>query len=67
MKKLTLFLLVVLTLSISCATMQKDAKKVACQQACEEAYEKCKKDAKGSKVKLAACEVTKDKCLKDCE
>ena len=50
----------------SCKSMGLDPKKAACKEACKTALSECKKKAKRSKVKIAACEVANDKCIKEC-
>lgn len=42
-------------------------KKVACEKACKEALQKCKKETKKDEVKRAACKVAYKECLADCE
>lgn len=41
-------------------------KRMACDKSCNEAFEKCTKEAKDSEAKKAACKVAKDQCLKKC-
>jgi len=42
-------------------------KKEACKKACKETLTKCKDDARGDKIKIAACQVSYDKCVKECK
>ncbi len=66
MKRIIISMLSVTAILVlfSCASM--NPKVAACKQACKSALDKCKEDAKGDAVKIAACTVSYDKCKSEC-
>jgi len=44
----------------------KSPKRIACEQGCQEGFEKCKKSAGTSEAKIAACKAANAACLDKC-
>ncbi len=68
MKKITIILAAIaLATSMALTVSAFSPKKMACEKACKEALQKCKKETKDDEVKRAACKVAYEECLNDCE
>jgi len=52
--------------SISPGIATKSPKRIACEQGCQEALEKCKKKAGTSQAKISACEAAAAACMNKC-
>lgn len=53
--------------SFSAVDAKEKVKEGPCQKTCAATFVQCKKDAKGDKVKIAACEASKKGCMDQCE
>ncbi|HPS58253.1 MAG TPA: hypothetical protein PK514_09120 [Spirochaetota bacterium] len=53
--------------SFSAVDAKAKIKESPCQKTCAATFVQCKKDAKGDKVKIAACEASKKGCMEQCE
>jgi hypothetical protein len=52
--------------SMSPGIATKSPKRIACEQGCQEGFEKCKKSAGASEAKIAACKAANAACLDKC-
>lgn len=52
--------------SVSPGIATKSPKRIACEQGCQEALEKCKKKAGTSQAKIAACDAAATACMNKC-
>ncbi len=50
----------------TCSSLSMNPKRMACDEACVQAKEKCITDAKTSEAKKVACGVAYDQCLQKC-
>jgi hypothetical protein len=67
MKKIAVIFLVFLALGlVTCKTLgqTKDPETIAKEAACNEACEKCKKEAKGDDAALILCDEAREECIK---
>lgn len=70
MKKISGFLIalaIAAGFSFSAVDAKEKIKESPCQKTCAATFVKCKKDAKGDKIKIAACEASKKGCMDQCE
>jgi len=68
MKKIIIILAsIALATSMAFTVSAFSPKKIACEKACKEALQKCKKETNKDEVKRAACKVAYEECLEDCE
>lgn len=70
MKKFTGFLVafaIATAFSFSTVDAKEKVKESPCQKTCAATFVQCKKDAKGDKIKIAACEASKKGCIDQCE
>lgn len=50
----------------TCSSVSLNPKRMACDESCSQAKQKCISDAKTSEVKKVACGVSYDQCLQKC-
>ena len=68
MKKILIILsAIVFATSLAFSVTAFSPKKMACEKACKEALQKCKKETKKNPVKKAACKTAYEECMADCE
>jgi hypothetical protein len=69
MKKTALMIgIIVCTCALvqTCSSVSLNPKRMACDESCAQAKQKCLNDAKTSEVKKVACGVSYDQCLQKC-
>lgn len=59
-------MMIVSVLLVGCSITMEDPKRIACINGCNRAAEECIRQADGDPLKTTACNIEKEKCLRNC-